>query len=439
MKPLIGAVILVLLGLLGARLSFATKRAPLGPRLVLSTGTHFLFLGFLLGSQGIGLLSRSIIDQLYPLLALGLGWIGLLFGLQLDRRHLGHFPPAYLAVAFGQALLAFLLFLGLAALLLGAARPLTQPVIATLVATAATASISTPVGIALISNTFRVRGKVSQLLFFIASLDGVVGILALQLAYAFYHPLRIGEALPMVGTVVWLVIALVLGLIFGIFFLWFTRPRPEREELTLFLLGLVVLAAGTALYLGLSPLFLSMITGAVVANLSPLRRQIYVLLQAWEQPIYVILLILAGALLDLSTWLVVPLAVIYLLIRAIAKVAGGFAASRLVRLPFATPAALGVGLIPQGGISLAMAISITLTYGALRLDGLALAEVLFGTIVLGVVASELVGPFLIRNLLRQVGEISPRMESALARPEAGEAGGGRARGPAGGAPERREE
>ncbi|NIU77486.1 MAG: hypothetical protein GWN71_29210, partial [Gammaproteobacteria bacterium] len=49
------------------------------------------------------LLTQQIIDQLYPFLALGLGWIGLLFGLQLDRRQLRQFPPAYLIVTVVQA------------------------------------------------------------------------------------------------------------------------------------------------------------------------------------------------------------------------------------------------------------------------------------------------------------------------------------------------
>ncbi|HEX6940165.1 MAG TPA: cation:proton antiporter [Longimicrobiales bacterium] len=414
MNPLIGALILVMLGLLGARLSFTVKRAPLGPRLIVATGTHFLFLGFLLGSHVLDLLSRGTINELYPFLALGLGWIGLLFGLQLDRRHLRHFPRAYLAVALGQAAVAFLLFYGAGRLLAAGAGAEGSATNALLMATAATACISTPAGIVLISNTFLVRGKVSQLLLFIASLDGVVGIVALQLAYGAYHPLAAAAPAAGIDALVWLGVALALGIVFGVFFLWLTRPRPEREELVLFLLGLVVFSAGTAFYLGLSPLFLSMVIGVVVANFSPVRRQVYAVLQAWEQPIYVILLVLAGALLSFPSWAVVPLAAAYLVARVAGKLAGGFLLTRAARLPFPAPARLGLGLIPQGGISLAMAVSIALTYGTLQASGVAVVDALFAVVVLGVVASELVGPFWTRNLLRRAGEVLPKVESALA-------------------------
>lgn len=418
MSPLIGALVLILLGLLGARLAFTVRRAPLGPRLIVSSGTHFLFLGFLLGTHVLELFTRDVIDQLYPFLALGLGWIGFLFGLQLDRRQLRHFPGRYIAITVTQAAVAFLLFLGLGALILGATLDLEHRL--ALLTAAATACISTPAGIALISNTFLVRGHVSQLLFFIASLDAMVGMLALQLIYAFHRGFVLDAVFGARSGVEWVGVALLLGAIFGVLFLWLTRPRPERDEIMLFLLGLVVFASGAALYLGLSPLFVSAVAGAVVANLSPLRRRVFALLQAWEQPIYVILLILAGALLDFPTWLVIPLALAYLVVRAVAKVAAGYFATHVIRLSFAAPPDLGAGLIPQGGISLAMAISIALTYGALELDGFALADMVFSTVVLGVVASELLGPFLTRNLLRRTGEIQPRVERDLAqsgRPE----------------------
>ncbi|NIP83548.1 MAG: hypothetical protein GWM90_31710, partial [Gemmatimonadetes bacterium] len=94
MSPLVGVLVLVLLGLLGARFAFDPARAPLGPRLLLTTGAHFLLVGLLLGPI-LGFLTVEVVGQLEPLLALGLGWIGLLFGMQLDRDQLGQFPASY--------------------------------------------------------------------------------------------------------------------------------------------------------------------------------------------------------------------------------------------------------------------------------------------------------------------------------------------------------
>ncbi len=205
-----------------------------------------------------------------------------------------------------------------------------------------------------------------------------------------------------------------LGVALGVVFLWLTRPQAAREELVLFLLGLVVFAAGSALYLGLSALFVCATAGAVVANLSPLRRRVYALLGAWEKPIYVVLLILAGALMEFPSWLVLPFALGYFLVRGLAKLAAGLLARPILGRRLEVPHRLGLGLIPQGGISLAMVISGALTYGSFSSPGAGAARVLLSSVVLAVVASELTGPFLTRSLLRRAGEIQPRVEAALA-------------------------
>ena len=111
MDPLVGTLVLIFLALLGARFSFSTERVPQGPRLLFRTGTHFLLLGFLLGPSGVGLLSEAATSELSPFLALGMGWVGFHFGLQLDRASLGRFPAPYHVAAYGQAVITFFLFL----------------------------------------------------------------------------------------------------------------------------------------------------------------------------------------------------------------------------------------------------------------------------------------------------------------------------------------
>ncbi len=100
---------------------------------------------------------------------------------------------------------------------------------------------------------------------------------------------------------IWLVAAVGMGVICGILFLWLTRPRPAGDELVLFLLGIAAFASGAAFQLQLSPLFVSVTMGAVVANLSPDPQRAFRILQEWEKPIYVVFLMLAGALLSFPT------------------------------------------------------------------------------------------------------------------------------------------
>ena len=415
MDPLVSTLVLILLALFGARWSFSNVSVPPGPRLFFRTGTHFLLLGFLLGPAVLSFMTDEALGQLFPLIALGLGWVGFLFGLQLDREYLREFPWTFHLFALGQAVVAFGIFTGLAWLGLEVAGVGGEVPTLLILGAAATACVSAPAGIAVVSTNFLVRGPVRTLLFYAASVDAVVGILALQITYALFHPADVILDLTRVAALGWVVVAAGIGVICGILFLWLTRAKVEADELVLYLLGIAAFSSGIALHLQLSPLFVSVIMGAVVANLSPDRERIFSALQKWEKPIYVVLLLLSGALLRFPTPWIVVLGVGYALLRGAAKLGGGFVLSRILPLEGPPPRRLGLGLVFQGGISIAMAVSGLLTYQGLGYGDLNAVDLLFGTVILGVILAELAGPLLATRVLRRAGEISPRVEEALAR------------------------
>ncbi len=414
MDPLLSTLILILIALVGARFSFTTKNIPAGPRLVFRTGTHFVFAGFLLGPSALGLVTAQALEQLFPFLALGLGWIGFLFGLQFERDTLSAFSRRLHLVAIAQAGLTFVLMAGSAigALLIWGRAGSVEVLLVLL--GSATACISAPAGIAMVSSNFLVRGQVRRALFFVASIDAVVGITILQLVYSAHHRSGVLAALGDLPATAWTLLSLGIGILCGIIFIWLTRTRAQMEELVLYLMGIAAFSAGAALQLQLSPLFVSLVMGVVVANLAPDPRRLHRVMARWEKPIYVILLILAGALLRFSTPWIIPLAIVYALLRGVSKVLATGATLKIMPLSFPTPSRLGLGLIPQGGISLAMALSALLTFYGLQISGVDASQGMFSVVVLGVVLSELVGPFLTTATLRRAGEISSQVEEALA-------------------------
>ena len=414
MDPLLATLILISLALVGARFSFSTTNIAAGPRLLFRTGTHFIVIGFVLGPSVLGLVTREALEHLFPFFALGFGWVGFLFGMQLERDTVRAFAAHLHRFAVGQALLAFAFMTTLGLIGLLTLGLLGRVEILLVLLASATACTSAPAGIAMVSSNFLVRGPVRDMLFFAASVDGIVGIILLQLIYAGYHP---PDALGLLGNLpalAWTVVAISVGLLCGIIFVWLCRGRTAIEELVLFLMGIAAFAAGAALQLQLSPLFVSVIMGAVVANLVPDPRRVLRVMARWEKPAYVILLILAGALVQFSTPWIIPLALLYAFLRGGAKVAGASTMIRLETLPFPTPRFLGLGLIPQGGISLVMALSALLTFYGLELGGVDVSQGLLSVVVLGVVLSELVGPTLTTGTLRKAGEISSLVEKALA-------------------------
>ena len=402
MNPQLIALLLLLVALLGAQLTFTQRPVPLGPRIIIAIGGPFVVLGFLLGPHLTNLLSRETVDLLTPLLALGLGWIGLLFGLQLDRDHLRQFPRFYLVLAWLQAVVAFAVVYAVGRFVVAAWLLVSADAI--VLAAAATACVSTPAAIALVANAYNSRGRVVRFLFYAGSLDAVVGIVALELTHAAYHT-GASSNIAALSLIEWFAISVLLGCFFGVLFLSLTRVRPRTQEFMLFLIGLVLFASGTAFYLGLSPLFVCMIAGSVIGNLSPLRRRAYAALSEWEKPIYIMTLVLAGALLQFSSWWIVPLVAAYVGARLIAKWLGGVVAYSVRPREFSIPGSFGLALVPQGGITLAMAISFFMIYDPAAPEIRAQINIFLATVVIAVAITDLMGPFLVRAILQSAGEL----------------------------------
>jgi hypothetical protein len=400
---LLGALVLLLLGLLGARFSFTWAHKPLGARTFLMAGTHFLLVGLVLGSDTVGLLSADVLQPLYPLLAMIIGWIGLLYGLQLDFRHLRDLPPAVFGLAFLQAVLTFAVFAALATALLRTGGPLAASTTGAVLCAAAVACMSSPLGIAVVANLARLRGRLSELLLLVASLDALVGILAIQLVYSYYHPAELERRLTLPGPE-WFGLAVAIGLAFGIIFIWLGRTRPESGELSLFLMGTAALVSGAAFYLGVSALFVAVTTGIVIANASPLQPRVYRALRQWEKPLYVVLLVIAGATVEPGHWLILPLGLGYLVIRLVSKLAGGWTASRFLPRGQRPPGGFGLALAAQSGMPIALLLSISMSYGAFGEIPSPTIELMFGSVVLAIIANELAGPFLTRSVLQRAGE-----------------------------------
>lgn len=409
MTVLLGALVLLLLGLLGARFSFTWSHTPLGPRTFLMSGTHFLLVGVVLGSGPVGLLTPDVLEPLYPLLAMIIGWIGLLYGLQFDLHHLRDLPAAASRLALLQSVICLGMFATVACGALWLAGRLDRAAAAAALVAAAIAATSSPLGIAVLANLAHLRGRLSELLLFVASLDALVGIVAAQLVLVLFQPGNAAGWDPAAGLL-WLLLAACLGLAFGILFLWLARTRPRGAELSLFLMGTAAFIAGAALRLGVSALFVAVGAGMLVANASPRRALIYRALQRWEKPLYVVLMVLAGALADLGRWPVWPLALGYVGLRLVSKWAGGALASRTLPGSQRPPAAFGLALATQSGMPLALLLSAGLSYGMLSPRAPAPVDIMFSTVVLAVIFSELAGPFLARYVLQRAGErVGPAM------------------------------
>jgi hypothetical protein len=136
--------------------------------------------------------------------------------------------------------------------------------------------------------------------------------------------------------------------------LLFEAARGPAER-GVYVIGALVMLAGSAAYLGLSPLAAGLAAGLVWARAPGLADTIIEHdLEIVQRPLVVLLLLAAGATLTttpLAIWLLAP----FVLFRMAGKLAGSWLASRLA--PDIVPADLGAALIWPGIVGIAFALN----------------------------------------------------------------------------------
>ncbi len=399
-QVVIGFALLVVIALFGYRRSFTRLHIPLGARYIYLTGTEFILVGVALGGQLMGLLDASAIRSLSPLFSLCLGFVGLIFGVQLDVSKLRRFPWRHSIMVLVQALVTMaLVFFPCWALMRHVFGPEGHVQALGAFVLAATASCTGLTTLSLLSNDLGLgRTPFVDLLRYIASLDSVVGLVGLGVAFALMH--TDAEIGGHVGAGLLAILgSAVMGLLGGLLLHLVTERHCSDEELTVFVMGVVFLTSGLAAFFKLSPLFVCMVAGAFVANLRGARDRIFFQLSRLEHPFYVVMLILAGAMWNVSTHWVWIFAAVYLLLRVAGKVLGGYLAVRAVGEPIRSPGRLGLALLSQGGMAVAMVINFKQIYPT-GTSGLVVTAVLSAVIV-----NELLSPTLIRSLLVRTGEV----------------------------------
>jgi len=379
-SPILALALLAAAGIAATRLPRPALRHSRSLDLVLAAGAPLVLLGLVLG-PGLDVLDQPALRALAPATALGIGWIGAGVGARLEWRLVRRVPRRAWALAASQAAAVFATT-ALAAYLLGRAAPALgtawRPTRPALLILAAMAIVSGPGAAALVARAVGVRRPLAKAFERAATLETALGALAFAVALALYHPRPPYASLP-VAALEWVALAVAAGGGVGMLFLWLTRLRPELHGLDL--LGVMLFGAGVGYAADLSPFLVCALAAALIVNRSPWRRQVQALLQASEQPIYALVLIVAGALLHLPTAWLLPA----VLVLGLVRVAARWLPSRF----FPESVGGGLAIVAQGGVPVALAVSFYLLYGG---PG---GRAILTTVLLGMVlAQALAGPLM---------------------------------------------
>jgi hypothetical protein len=395
--------LLILIAFLGAR--FITKRTSISPvNYFFYSGFVYIFLGLSLGPSGLDVLGPSVLTGLTPLISLGLGWVGFLFGFQLEAKYLKRFPKKYTGLSFLQFLFVFFLGSMTLSLVLKHFYPSDQALLLYGMAAAwgLLLSLNSPTLINMASKVLPARGNYHYLARFLASVSGFWGIVGLALLASFVHYPFIDSKIIFKGGE-FLLFSTLFPILIGYLFHHLTKKKTSQEQMLVYLLGLVFFVSGAAFYFNLPSLYVSMVMGITYSNLTRIHEKLYPLLLSTEKPLYIIFLILIGALWEVNLDYKIAVLVGLMVVLRVLTYALSLPLSRAVlRFPFHLPMRFGLSFLSSGGVGVAFAVSLKLAYP------IPLTDIFLSVALFAVLLTEFISPwglkFSVFKLDSEVGE-----------------------------------
>ena len=259
------------------------------------------------------------------------------------------------------------------------------------------------------------QGALSETLTGIIGLNNILCLVGFSLVAALLdltsHPPETGLLQTLYESLyplLWQLIGSVaLGFLVGVLLASWSTKVIEHGELSILLIGCMLLCVGVALILELSTLIASMTVGATVSNLSSNSKRMFHALSRTDPPFYAIFFVIAGA--DLNLQLlggIGVLGVVYVVGRTGGKFLGAHLGAQKAGLPEIVRRWLGFGLMSQAGLAIGLALIINRRYPEYGTS--------VTTIVLAaVVVYEMIGPISARFAITRSGESQPRIPEPM--------------------------
>ena len=383
-------------------------------RFLYTTGGEYILLGVLIGPElpalvgaitgspvsWQGAVDREVLRQIAPLISLAIGWAGLVYGLQFDLRAMLNSRSGAFTLSAVQAGVTFALVYGVGRWVLAGTGFLgLDPDQASLAALflGATAAVSSPAAWDLVHRRFPTQGRHSSLLRDGGTIDELVGIFVFGLIFCLFHPAQESPLGRPLTPTEWYVLSVLLGAVMGGVFHIFLGEEEDEDHLFLAFTGIIVFSSGAAWYLNLSPLLVSLVLGMVLGNTSRHARRVLPVIMRTHKPMVLLLLIFAGALWTSVSWPAFVLSLLYISLRSLGKLGGGWLAA--LSIGPSVRRDLGRGLLGHGEVAVAMALNLRLVY-----DG-AFVDWVFTAVLVSMILNELWSARLLKGFLIDAGDI----------------------------------
>jgi len=361
----------------------------LGRRTHLPRVTLLLVFGVIIGKDLLDIIPSVFSDRFEIIADMALLMVGFLLGGRLTAGTLKNSAGQILWISISAAIVTTvivslgLVWIGVSeeiAILLGCIASATAP--------AAVLDVVTESGY---------KGRFSDLLLSIVSLDDVWALLLFGIGIAVVRSISglDGDMLPILIIAREIGGAILLGLLIGLPAAYLTGRIKPGQPILIEALGIVFICGGLAIMLDVSFLIASIVMGAVIANFAKHHEYPFHAIEGVEWPFMVIFFVLAGASLELSAVSEIGfIGIVYILCRATGKYLGVMLGSHCGKAGKETKRWMGIALLPQAGVAIGMALVASEHFPGYR-------QTLLSVIISTTIFFEIIGPVFTRMALQR--------------------------------------
>ena len=266
----------------------------------------------------------------------------------------------------------------------------------------AIAAATDPAATILVARQYKANGIVTKTLIPVVAIDDATALMSYGICVALAKTLTGQVSLmtfiePIKEIFGSLAFGIILGIIFAILIKYFTG-RGNRLAITIAMVSFCV-AVSHIEVLSFFFFFSCMALSITVVNISHNWGPVFDQMDRMTPPLFMLFFFVTGAGMDISILPKVGLiGVVYIIVRVIGKMLGAFIGGRVSHADSNVQKYLGIGLIPQAGVAIGLAMmcgSVVPEY----------ANEITAVVVCGTIIYELIGPILTKVMLVKIGEI----------------------------------
>ncbi len=385
--------------------AFLTKKVT--EKIKIPEVTGFVLVGVMLGVSLLHVLSPETVERLSGISTVALGIIAFIIGVELRLDVIKKLGRSVLMIVLFECLGAFAIVYFVLMLLYP-----DNPYLALLLGSVASATA--PAATIAVIKQYKAKGSLTSTVIAVVGIDDAMALIIYVFASSIVKAGLTGGHAQMImivgSTLLSIGESIVCGTICA-FLLKLLLNKVRETELILFLLAAVIMGLlGVSEILGISELLSIMSFGCVLVNIAPqLAKRSGGLIENFSPIFLAAFFLLGGAHLDLRLLKQIGvMGLIYFASRSVGKMGGASIGAVLGKAPRTVKKYIGFTLLPQVGVALALALSISKeftkpVYGDM---GNQMATIIINILLFTTIITEIVGPMLTRFALKKAGEIT---------------------------------